>query len=144
MEVISKNGKKYRTPSGKNVDRNALQVVAAQLSMEPRKSYREISRLTGVSPGVVKGIDENPKILPDKAIVDLIKKNTADLWYMEMAADLGAITPKKRAAASAYQLRGMAGIAHQNARLADGSTTQNVGIAVAVSTAMAERMDSGE
>ena len=101
--------------TGAQTEPNTLLVVNALLLQDEPLSLREISRRTGVSRNTVKAIRDSPCLMVDPVLVAHIKKNVEDMWYVEMATDLAAITPEKREKASAYQLRGMAGIAHQNA-----------------------------
>lgn len=122
-------------------------ILALFQSQDPPLPYREIARRTKVSTrSVIKYLspENQPKLIAKVGSTPsfaAIKKGIAEKFYRQTDTVLEAITPDKIDKMNAYQLAGMSGVLHQNARLASDQSTQNIGIAAVVAAATKERME---
>lgn len=123
-------------------------VFALSQSQSPPLSHREIALKTNLSQSTVTNYLHDRKLLAEVASTPsflAIKKGISEQFYRAAALFTTlAVEPDRLDKMNSYQLTGMAGVAHQNARLAGGESTQNIGIAAVVAQATRERMKGKE
>jgi hypothetical protein len=102
-------------------------------------SYKTIAAKTGISANAVTAVLKNPKVQEKVANLPLTEayiKGISGNWFRRMSDALDTVDQDKLDKMSAYQLYGMAGIAHQNARLANEQSTANISLAAQVHQSM--------
>lgn len=120
-------------------------IIALRQSQKPPISYSQIAEKLKLDGSTVAKYAQDPEILARVSSSPsflAIKKGITEKFYRlsNDCLDLAG-RPEKMERMSSYQLVGMSGILHQNARLAGGESTQNIGIAAVVAQATKERVE---
>ena len=102
------------------------QHVVARALLETGTRPEEVAESVGCSVTSAYRLGEEECL--DASTVEKVKKILAGKFYILCHRALENLTPEKLAAASAYQLVGLAGLLYDKARLAEGLSTQNLAV----------------
>jgi len=130
--------------NSKNVVTPIIKSAIIALREGSRFSVPEIAEMVKVPASTVRRVLKD-RSAADELSPDAIRKALASQFFSATHRFLElAMQEERLAKMSSYQLIGMAGVTHQNARLAMGETTANIGIAAVVEKATRERLAAGD